>query len=473
MANPNNLLRPPILPGPANAAEAAGLTRSQIESIVSSMLRRECREVINSVLNPNTDPSLETDQIINEDQMGNLSEMDKVPDVVKSLREFSGQPGEFSSWKKSVERILKIYENQKGTAKYYGILNVIRNKIVGQADIALESYSTPLNWERISRCLTLHYADKRDLGTLEYQMTCLIQGNGSIQGFYQSVYRHLSLILNKISSMEMSTEAMNILVNSYRDKALDTFVRGLRGDLPRLLSMREPADLPEALHLCLKLENINYRTQYANNSNNNTSRRIQGSILPPVPSRQALNPRAPGFTPKRNFYPELTYYQQQDFPANNYRPHQTFRPQNQQQTFPVNNHQPHQTFYPQNRQQLPPKPQPRPEPMDVDQSIQSRAVNYQNRPSPRPQLQKRPNSQQVNIPNKQQRTYHTQSSGSPRNTNDYDNYNKAINEVDSNQEQALIDYMGTECHNSNTPIASQETDLLIEEDHYDRNFLGM
>lgn len=444
--NENNLLRPPILANIPNPPEVPGLSQQQVESIVSSIVERECRRIIDSVVNPGGDPSLEIDQAINDDQLGNLSEMDKIPDVVKSLREFSGQPGEFSSWKKSVERILKIYEKQKGSPKYYGILNVIRNKIVGQADTALESYCTPLNWERISRCLTLHYADKRDLGTLEYQMTSLIQGNDTIQVFYQSVYHHLSLILNKISSMEMSAEAMSILVNSYRDKALDTFVRGLRGDLPRLLSMREPADLPEALHLCLKLENMNYRTQYANN-NNRTARRMQYSIPSPIPQRQVQNVRGP--TPRFNFAPELTYKQQQPFFPNNYQPHQPIRPQN--------------------RQNLPPKPQPRPEPMDVDQSIQTRAVNYQNRPSPPPQAHKRPYSQQISAPRKQQRVYHTQG---VKSAEDFHNYNENLNNEDNMQEQTLIDYMGIGA-NPNSLSLAQEPDLFTQEDQPNMHFLGM
>ncbi|GBP10271.1 Retrovirus-related Gag polyprotein from transposon HMS-Beagle [Eumeta japonica] len=136
---------------------------------------------------------------------------------------------------------------------------------LGSADAALESYNTPLNWIAISRCLTMHYADKRDLSTLEYQMTCLIQGKKTIQEFYGEVYSHLTLILNKIACMEINEEAMQVLTNTYRDKALDTFIRGLSGDLSRLLGMKEPADLPEALHLCIKLENQNYRAVHANN----------------------------------------------------------------------------------------------------------------------------------------------------------------------------------------------------------------
>lgn len=65
------------------------------------------------------------------------------------------------------------------------------------------SNHTFLNWNVISKCLTLHYADKRDLGTLEYQMTTKTQAKTqTVEEFHQAVYKHLSLILNKIGCME-------------------------------------------------------------------------------------------------------------------------------------------------------------------------------------------------------------------------------------------------------------------------------
>lgn len=254
----NEEIQNPTASQNSNSSQTFNLT--DLKNLISELIREESRTIANAILNPEPQISNDMDQPI--DRGLDLEGMDKIPDIVKSLRDFSGQPGQFGSWKKSVDRILKAYDHLKGTPKYYGILNVIRNKITGDADIALESYNTPLNWEKISKCLTLHYADKRDIGTLEYQMTTLVQKNDTIYEFYQAVYHHLSLILNKLSSMEMSQESLNIMTKAYRDKALDTFIRGLRGDLPRLLSMREPMDLPQALHLCLRLQNIDYHIQH-------------------------------------------------------------------------------------------------------------------------------------------------------------------------------------------------------------------
>ena len=67
--------------------------------------------------------------------------------------------------------------------------------------------------------------------------------------------------------MEFSEDALNAMTNTYREKALDTFIRGLNNNLPSLLMIREPTSLPQTLHMCLKLSNMNYRRNHANSVN--------------------------------------------------------------------------------------------------------------------------------------------------------------------------------------------------------------
>lgn len=100
--------------------------------------------------------------------------------------------------------------------------------------------------------LSMHYSDERDIGTLEPQMTLLYQDQKSITDFYQDVYRHLSLILDKVSCLDLNENSLRAMVHTYREKAFDIFIRGLNGDLPRLLSIRKPNSLSQALYVCLK-----------------------------------------------------------------------------------------------------------------------------------------------------------------------------------------------------------------------------
>lgn len=103
----------------------------------------------------------------------------------------------------------------------------------------------------------------------------------------------------------MNQETLNTMTQAYTDKAFDTFVRGLRGELPKLLSIREPADLPQALYLCLKLQNVDYRAQYANNYQKNV-REFQNQIVPSLPSRRNETQQTwgmPSPAPEQNSFP--------------------------------------------------------------------------------------------------------------------------------------------------------------------------
>lgn len=468
MANPNNLIRPPVLNTPNPIPNPTVQLNEELDNRIAAICAQQCRIIVQSIINPNNDANYGTDQNIDDRYRNDLSELDKIPDIVRSLRDFSGNPMEFNSWKKSVDRVLQIYDSCKGTPKYYGILSVIRNKITGNADIALESYNTPLHWNCIVKCLSMHYADKRDLGTLEYQMTSLIQGRNTIQIFYQEVYTHLSLILNKIGCMEMSQESLRLLTQTYRDKALDTFVRGLNGDLPRLLGIREPADLPQALHLCLKLENQNYRTEYANKHQIHRQRQP-----PPLPIRNANTIH------RQPFYPELTFqnFYQYRRPMNNMQqnafqnrqtiPNINFR-QNPQPRF--QSHQPfQQNFQPQ--RPTAPKPQ-RPQPMEVDESIQTRNVNYQNRPRPFNQQQfnnKRPPSlSYVPPPHKQQRNFHIESTQDTSNVPNYQD--EQAGNYNENEYEQLIQNQGIDEYAES--YDQDQQDEISTQNFTDIHFLG-
>lgn len=426
MANPNNLIRPPILntqppPNPDNPPNPINFPQMEaaITNLVTRLCREQCRNIVGNVVDPGPDFILR-DQEIEEQYRTNLGDLDKVPDVVRCLREFSGNAWEFSSWKKSVERVLNIYETQKGTPKYFGILNVIRNKIIGAADSALESYNTPLCWEAISKCLTLHYADKRDVSTLEYQLTTLVQGNSTVQDFYQEVYSHLSLIINNITCMTIGKEAMETLIQTYRDKALDTFIRGLRGDLSKLLCIREPTSLPQALHLCLKLQNQNFRTDHAlsKNSRNpqivsknrNYENPVHYGQIKPSPQTSHITPlQYPAQHRIQHQYPN--HYPTQ-FPIQN--PIQyPIQYQNQNpkpNTYPNRYPTQYQYNIPPPRPNAP-KPQPKPVPMETE-TIQTRNVNYMNRPRPTDRFMgKRPLEQSVSNPQKFQRNFNIETIG--------------------------------------------------------------
>ncbi|MHC5848231.1 hypothetical protein ACYT7O_10705, partial [Streptococcus pyogenes] len=68
-----------------------------INRIALEVVNTQAQAIVQSTLNPNASLAQVTDHLINEEHANNLSDLDKIPDVVKCLREFSGNPEEFNS----------------------------------------------------------------------------------------------------------------------------------------------------------------------------------------------------------------------------------------------------------------------------------------------------------------------------------------------------------------------------------------
>lgn len=124
----------------------------------------------------------------------------------------------------------------------------------------------------------MQYADKRDVRTLEYQLSQLNQGNKPLEEYYSEVTKHLSLILNGLKAEGHSIEGVRALSEHSRQQALDVFIRGVGNDASRLLVMRRPKDLQEAYFFCKELQAVGPR---------------EGSFARSSP---------PNFTPNTRFY---------------------------------------------------------------------------------------------------------------------------------------------------------------------------
>lgn len=436
-------------PPPVTEVRSTPELDTLVSSIVSRVLEQQGKQLLENIINPTAPRFSAVDQIILPQYQNDTHDLEKIPDIVRCLRNFSGETCEFSSWKKSVERVLKLYENIKGTTKYYGILNVIRNKITGQADAALEINNTPLDWKSIVNCLSMSYADKRDISTLEYQMSGLVQGNSSIQQFYQSVTSHLTLIINNISCMDMCSESMKLLTKTYRDKALDTFIRGLKGNLSDLLAMKEPADLPTALYLCQKYENQHFRSQYVHNNHG----AIKKNFAP-----QAAHTRPQNSSPLKDYSRYLpkqvhrTYYtppvQQVQQPYHSFQPYREFQSNRPLSKYPQSQSKPSNS-----------SPPIKKEPLTQKTGAYARDVHNQNR------QRFNDNSWRANAPIPQnvqttryQPNYHIDPS-----EDELNQYYQNLRLSDEQDDQTFEDYVENTTEKSGNPE---------ELEHVDINFLG-
>lgn len=342
-----------------------------------------------------------------------LKDISKLPDCVKELQVFDGDPVQYISWVHSVESILSDYDIVRTKPIYRAILQSIRHKIRGRADSALISYNIFDNdWPSIKKCLSLHYADKRDLRTLEYQLGNLVQRNATIDQFYANVNHQFSLIVNKIKTEDYAPETISVLIETYRNRALDVFIRGLNGDLSKMLMIQRPSTLPEAYSSCLEIQNLNYRNFPVHKKN------------PYIPVTAPTNqiPLIKNERPAVREAPRPMSLQQKNLAYNiQHQPDSSF-----------SSNSAHKNYYQQSSAPPPrpigPKP---PVPMDVDRSVQTRQVNYMNRPAANNIAGKRDNDSEGHA-RKQQRLFHVETSGED---SQFQNYVEQFSDYEEYQEE--------------------------------------
>lgn len=224
----------------------------------------------------------------------------------------------------------------------------IRQKVVDKADAALVSYNIlDADWRDVKRIISLHYADKRDVQTLEHQLNQLSQGCSKVDEFYSTVNQQLSLIINKLKTESYSEETINALIATHRHRTLDIFIRGLS----RMVIIQRHRTLPEAYSACLELQNLAMRNNILHTK---------------APTRNDDQ----RYSQPRGAAPPRPYHN--NHVANNSRNNSWQRGNNNN---PRNKYNPNYRPVP-----FPKAPQIKQEPMEVDRSMQTERVDYMNRP---------------------------------------------------------------------------------------------
>lgn len=260
-------------------------------------------------------------------------------EMFKTLPTFGGEREKYVSWRAAAMNSMKIFVGHMESPRYFEALNIVRNKIIGSASETLTNYNTVFNFDAIIARLDFTYADKRPVHIIEQEMIVLQQRGSSIDEFYDEVNKKLNALINKINMTHKEREAAKAMVQEASEKALRTFITGLKGNLAHILYASNPSTLPEAYARIQTIINDQQRIRFANQFNQ------------PQQFRQESSRSNPSFKPKQKFP-----YQNQQLGWS------------QQNGQVQNNHG--------NRPNIPIQ---RPEPMEVDRSSMNVNVGTQKR----------------------------------------------------------------------------------------------
>ena len=278
--------------------------------------------------------------------------MGKVPDLIKHIPSFDGNPTRLVQWISDVDGTIELFQKFKGTNKYKVILRTIRRKIVGDADEILITNNTLLSWQRIRETLTRAYSDNRDLMTLDVQLHALTKKNDTIETFYGKIKEIHLLIANVVRlDPNYSESETPTIIRMFGEICMTTFIRGIGNPMSSFLKVLKPRNLTQAFEYALEYQNSEFR------SNINLPRTI---------------PSYANDNHIEKYQHQMRIPQQRNPPRYQNNNHQNYH-QNHHHNTHQNNYQ--NNFQNNNLR----KNQPDPEPMDVDRSMRSRMMTHQKR----------------------------------------------------------------------------------------------
>lgn len=336
----------------------------------------------------------------------------KIPDLIRLVPEFKGDPRNLPRWIESVEEKLdesKRFVPENEISRIMPVwIGIIRDKITGKANDALSASHVPLEWDSIKITLTEYFGDKSDLSTLVSKLTSLQQGSQSVTEFFQTCRSLLAEINAKIMINNTPNEAKAIM-GTYETLMINAFVDGLHDATSDLTRSTRPQSLAAAYQVASEHEAAKQRRQEKNSKH------------PPdvMKTKPPPNTNGPQFSRPSNFAP---YFQNKPFvPAQMtyQRPFQRFAPPGFNQA-----NQPNINFN--NRPQLQAPPNIKPDP-----SGQNRQNNFK-------QMAPYRRSTQINVhetPEESYSDYPEYTSYSDQDVEQYYNQAAATPETEEQQEE--------------------------------------
>lgn len=177
----------------------------------------------------------------------------RIPDLIRMVPEFSGNPRNLPRWIESVEE--KLTEARQGVPendipRILPIwMGIIRDKITEKANDALSASHTPLEWDSIKATLIVYFGDKSDLSTLMSKLTSLKQGSQSVLEFYQNCRSLLAEINAKVLINNNTPNEARAIMGTYETLMTNAFVDGLHDAMSDLTRSTRPQSLTAAFQV--------------------------------------------------------------------------------------------------------------------------------------------------------------------------------------------------------------------------------
>jgi len=196
------------------------------------------------------------DEIIND-----IINMSKIPDTIKEIQPYEGDPKTLHQWINQVETVLQFYAPLQQHPIFQLWVRSIRSKIRGDANNAINAKNVPLTWDNMKATLVEFFGDARDLCSIVQNIPHMKQKGKSITDFYKEMSEMASSAMQKINLDERfgdlgPIEAAGIVI---QDLVKNAYIDGLDEEFSRYVRTYKPQSLMDAFKAANELEQANQR----------------------------------------------------------------------------------------------------------------------------------------------------------------------------------------------------------------------
>lgn len=284
----------------------------QIQQLTAQLLTSEMRqaELERQMRIKNSDTQHyfegEEDRAVSDaDIVTNISSGDEIQlEAYRAIPVFDGKLNEYSPWRIQAWRRMKIIEKFMDHPKYEAALAIVRAKVTGPASLVLVNNKAKYNITSIIRTLDVAYSDRRPLYAIEAEMTSIMQGDKTLDKFYNAINFALNAIISKVFMMYNTEAEQRPIINEATKKAIRTFTVGLRSRATRqVLYGQQPKTLSEAYAIA---QTVLYDGEYLQLDQN----AYQGKFQPRMNQQQGIRPM--GFNKPQNGWNNNPWNQQRN-----------------------------------------------------------------------------------------------------------------------------------------------------------------
>lgn len=184
-------------------------------------------------------------------------------EMIKIIPIFDGDKRHLNLFIRKSEYIINKYKGSDEQNLY--VMHSITSRLAGNAAALISEREDIVTWEEFKALLIQHFGDPRSEECLAIELeTMRIRNGESFLDFCNRIQSVRSILISKVNRLSSSMRESKIII--YNNTSLNVFLYNLPENMVRIVRLKAPSTLEQALSFVL--EEVNFHDQY--NTRNKT-----------------------------------------------------------------------------------------------------------------------------------------------------------------------------------------------------------